>query len=166
MKVVRITEIPALEAGLARFDAWWTGLTRRERILLGTLAALLAGVVLVYGVIKPIQSARAEAIADIRTYETLNARILAAGKLTTAQVPQRTGAPESIISSAASSAGFAVSTQPTDDGVRATATDISYDSVLHWIEDVSKSSSLSVTRADISHGSAAGQVDVTVDFAA
>ena len=53
---------------MSRLDpviAWWEGRTRRERILLGIMAGLLAAVIAWYGVIAPIGAWRADA-ADRR----------------------------------------------------------------------------------------------------
>ncbi|WNO54792.1 type II secretion system protein GspM [Stakelama saccharophila] len=162
---MRIREVPALEGRFARFDAWWRALSQRERVLLGTLAVLVAAVVLVFGVVKPIQAARADAIADIRTYETLNARIRAAGTLTTAQAPRRTGTPESIVAAAASAVGLSPTTQGTATGIRASVAAAPYDAVVRWVDDVTRSSALSVTNAKISRSEGAGRVDAVVDFA-
>ena len=102
MRVIRIIELPALDAALLRLSDWWHGLTRREQLLVGTLGVLLAVAILVYGVIKPLQASRAQSLADIRTYETLNARINAAGTLgAPAGPPPRTGAPADILTQSA-----------------------------------------------------------------
>ena len=60
MSVIRIIRVPALESAIARFDAWWDSRSPRERVMLSVLGALIGGVVLVYGVIFPLQNARAE----------------------------------------------------------------------------------------------------------
>ena len=59
---------------LSGLSLWWAGLSLQERVLVGVLATLLGLAVLIYGVVKPLQAARADAIADIRGFETLNAR--------------------------------------------------------------------------------------------
>ena len=57
--------------------------------------------------IKPLQASRAQSIADIRTYETLNARINAADALgAPAGPPPRTGAPADILTQSAQSFGL------------------------------------------------------------
>lgn len=159
-----LARMPALDAALIRFDGWWSNLSRRERILLGVLGALLAGVVLVYGVVKPIQAARAQALAEIRTYETLSARIRAAGTLTPASGPRRQGAPASVVSAAATSFGLVATTEPIPGGVRATIADGSYESVMAWLADLGASSSLGARRVAIQRRPAPGRVSATVDF--
>lgn len=165
MKVI-LTRMPALEAALTRFDAWWSGLSRRERILVGTMSALLAAVALIYGVIKPLQSARASAIADIRTYETLNARILAAGTLSNAPRPRRQGAPLRIVADSAAALGLSVTPEATPGGVRATIADATYDNLMAWLADLAATSDLRATRVAIQRHGAAGHVSAIVDFGA
>ena len=48
MSGLRIARPRGLDAALARLSAWWDGLSMRERVLVGTMAALLAAVVLNY----------------------------------------------------------------------------------------------------------------------
>lgn len=165
MKVI-LTRVPALEAALIRFDGWWGGLSRRERALVGTMTALLAGVILVFGVIKPLQSARAAAIADIRTYETLNARILAAGTLGRSSAPRRQGPPLQVASASATALGLAVTPEAIPGGVRVTVADASYDTLMAWLADLSATSDLRARRVTIQRRPAAGHVSATVDFGA
>jgi general secretion pathway protein M len=155
---------PRLDAAIARFEGWWSGRSQRERVLLTVLGLLLAGAVTVYGVIKPLQAARAEARAEIRTYETLSARIRAAGTLSP-QGPRRTGTPVEIVQGAAQGQQLGVTADPTDGGVRATVASGRYDQVLNWIGEVSRSSSLAVTSARITRKAEPGMVEAVVDFA-
>jgi general secretion pathway protein M len=161
-----LARMPALDAALIRFDAWWSGLSRRERIMVGGLAALLAALVLVYGVVKPLQSARASALQDIRTYETLTARIRAAGTLSSSQPQRRQGSPADVITGSAPSFGFTPSVAALDGGARATIADASYDSLMAWLADLSATSSLRIRRVDIQRRAEPGRVSATVDFGA
>lgn len=162
--IVRILARSRLEAGLARFDRWWSGLSRRERVLVGTLAALLVLLVAVYGVVKPIQAARADARADIRQFETLNARIRAAGTLPPAQ-PLAAGPPDATIAAAAARAGLAVQTVPlVAGGYRITVSDGGYDGVIRWIDEVARTTTLGVRQVSIVRGAAPGRVSATVEF--
>lgn len=159
-----ITRMPALDAALIRFDAWWGGLSHRERVLLSVLGTLLALAVLVYGVIKPLQSARAEAISDIRTYETLSARVRAAGTLNATPVARRTGAPADVATSSATGFGLTATPQAVPGGVRVTLADASYDSLLAWLADLSATSDLRVRNLSVQRRPAAGRVSATVDL--
>lgn len=165
MSIIRIVRMPALDAALARFDGWWSGLSHRERVLLGVMAVLLFVVVAVFGVVKPLQAARAEALQDIRTYETLTARIRAAGTLAPATAPMRTGAPIEIIAGSAQSFGLAVQASPTADGaVQAVIADGSYDAILGWVADLGATSALRLRTADLRRGTAPGRVGATLVF--
>jgi general secretion pathway protein M len=158
------TQLPTLDAGLSRTDSWWQARSPRERMMLAGLAALLAAVVLIYGVVKPIQGARAGALADIRTYETLNARIRAAGTLSSAKPQRRTGAPEAIATQSAGGFGVALTTAPIAGGVRATVADASYDSLVHWLADVTTTSDLRIRRVTLQRLGQPGHVSASVEL--
>ncbi|MDT8757115.1 type II secretion system protein M [Sphingomonas psychrotolerans] len=165
MRIV-IARLPALDAALIRFDNWWSGLSRREQILVAVLGGLLAFTVLVFGVIKPLQAARAEALADIRTYETLSARIRAAGTLTTARAPRRQGAPAQVATSSATAFGLAIAPETIPGGLRVTIADASYDSLVAWLADLAATSDLRVRRVSIQRRSSPGRVSASMDFGA
>lgn len=157
---------PRLEAAIARFEGWWATLSQRERVLLTVLGILLAGAVLVLGVVKPLQAARAEAKADIRTYETLSARIRAVGTLQP-QTPgqRRTGSPTEIVQAAAQAQALSVAVEPAGDGVRAVVSEGEYARVANWLADVNRSSGLAVTAARIVKRPTSGMVQAEVSFA-
>jgi general secretion pathway protein M len=163
MRIV-ITRLPALEAALLRFDTWWSGLSRRERVMAAGLGTLLAVVVLVYGVVKPLQAARADALADIRTYETLSARVRAAGTLTAAPAPRRQGPPAQVATSSATAFGLVAAPQAIPGGTRVTIADASYDSLMAWLADLSATSDLRVRRLSIQRRPSPGRVSASVDF--
>lgn len=165
MSVIRIVELPAVEAAWLRARTWWDGLSPRERILVGTLGTLLAVAILVYGVIRPLQAARATALADIRTYETLNARIRAAGTLGPQSTPtQRTGAPQDILQQSAAGFGLVIQVEATPGGVRAIVPEGNYEAVVNWMADVARTSSLTATRVDMQRRDAPGRVFATVEY--
>lgn len=159
-----LSRTPTFEAWLIRFDAWWAERSQRERVLLGTMGALLLAVVLVFGVIKPIQSARAQAFAHIRTAETLSAHLRAAGSLRPA-APRRVGPPEAMVNMSAASVGLSVQTASIPGGVRATIADANYDSVLNWLADMAATTPLATRKVAIKRLPAQGHVSATVDFA-
>ncbi|WP_066720901.1 type II secretion system protein GspM [Sphingomonas pituitosa] len=158
------TQLPTLDAGLSRTGNWWQARSPRERTMLAVLGALIAVVVLVYGVVKPIQGARAAALADIRTYETLNARIRAAGSLSAVKPQRRTGAPETIATQSAGAFGVALTTAPIPGGVRASVADASYDSLVHWLADVTTTSDLRIQRVTLQRLAAPGHVSAMVEL--
>jgi general secretion pathway protein M len=133
--------------------------------MFGGLALLLAAVLLVYGVVKPLQSARAEALSDIRTYETLNARIRAAGTLGVPAAPRRQGPPAQVASSSATSFGLVVMPEAIPSGVRVTIADGTYDSLMAWLADLSATSDLRVRTVDIQRRPTPGRISASVEFA-
>ncbi|TGX54256.1 type II secretion system protein M [Sphingomonas gei] len=161
-----IARVPALDAALIRFDSWWSGLSRREQVLVGGLGIVLGLAVLVFGIIKPLQTARADALSDIRTYETLSARIRAAGTLTAARTPRRQGPPAQVATSSATAFGLIVAPEAIPGGIRVTVADASYDSLMAWLADLSGSSDLRVRRIAIQRRPSPGRVSASVDFGA
>lgn len=152
-------------AARARAAAWWDGLAPRERLLIGVLGAILAVVILTYAVIKPLQAARAQAFADIRTYETLNARLRAAGPNLKAATPQRAGPPAEVVGQSASALGFQVQANPAPAGagVSVTAAAVPYDSAIAWIADVERTTPLRPVQVRLTRASA-GRVDIAASF--
>lgn len=163
MRMIR-SRMPTLDAALIRFDAWWDRLSHRERVLLSVLGALLALAVLVYGVVKPLQAARAEALADIRTYETYSARIRAAGTLTTARPVRREGSSQKVASDSASALGLTIDAQPVGSGLRVTIADAPYDTIMAWLADLSGTSNLRVRSLALRRAAQPGRVSATVEF--
>ncbi|URW74582.1 type II secretion system protein M [Sphingomonas donggukensis] len=165
MKIVRIIELPALEAAWLRLATWWSGLSRREQWLVGTLGVLLALAILVYGVVKPLQASRAQSLADIRTYETLSARVRAAGNLGPAPGPApRTGSPVEMLTQSAAAYGLTVQVEATPSGVRATVADADYASVMNWMADVARTTGLTATQVDLRRGAAIGRVAAMIEY--
>jgi general secretion pathway protein M len=164
MRVIRIIRAPAVEAAIVRFDAWWGERSPRERVMLTGLALFLAATVLVFGIIGPLQNARARALADIRTYETLNARLRAAGPLAARARPARTGQPSQVISESAASFGLSPRVDKATDGFTATLTDAPYESVIAWLGDMGATSRLRIRRVTLQRASAAGHVSATIGF--
>lgn len=150
---------------VVRTTDWWNGLTPRERVLVGTLGTLLMLTIVVFGIVKPLQASRAQSIADIRTYETLIARINAADTLgAPAGPPPRTGAPLDILTQSAQSFGLQVQVEATPTGLRATVADAPYDAVVNWMADVARTSSLTATRVDLQKRRVPGRVFAQVEY--
>lgn len=164
MRMARIVALPVAGAAWLRARSWWDALSARERVLVGVLGTLLALAILVCGIVRPLQAARADALADIRTYETLNARIRAAGTLAPAGPPPRTGPAADIVAQSAGGFGLTVRTEPVAGGVRVTVADASYDAVVNWMADVARTSGLVATRVDVVRGAAPGRVRATVEY--
>jgi general secretion pathway protein M len=165
VRVIRIIRTPAVESAIARFDAWWNERSPRERVMLGAMAALFGIAILVFGIIGPLQNARAKALADIRTYETINARLRAAGPLTEPRTgPVRTGPPAQVLSVSAASFGLSPRVEAVPGGARAVLTDVPYDSLISWLGDLGATAKLRVRRVSLQRGSSAGHVNATIGF--
>lgn len=162
MRIIRIVEHPTVE----RVRVWWLGLTPRERVLLGVLGTLLMLAILIYGVVKPLQASRAESLADIRTYETLMARVNAAPALgPQATGPQpRTGSPAEILAQSAATYGVQMQAEATPAGIRVTVADAPYDAVVNWMADIARTSTLAATRVDIQKRPTPGRVFAQIEY--
>lgn len=164
MRVIRIIRTPAVESALARFDGWWNDRSPRERVMLGVMTALIAILILVFGVIGPLQNARAKALADIRTYETINARLRAAGPIRPRTGPARSGPPAQVLSVSAATFGLNPRVEDMPGGVRAVLTDVPYDSLVSWLGDLGATAKLRVRRVSLQRGASAGHVNATIGF--
>lgn len=157
---------PRLDPYRSRFATWWGARSRREQQLLAGLAAVAAVALLIVLVVQPLQAARADALSRIRTYDTLDARIRAAGPAIGAPA-QRSGAPEAIVTASAAQFGVTAATQPAAAGrLRVTVSGASYDAIVRWLDDVARTSSLRVATMRLTKGASAGSVDADVVFAA
>lgn len=143
--------------------AFWSQRSRRERVLIAVAGALALLVVTMTLIVRPLQSARAQAIADIRTYETLSARIRAAGPGFTG-ARRREGAPEAVI--AASAAEFGLAARPTAEAgmIRVAVADAPFESLVRWIAEVERSTDLRVRRIRIETNGAPGRVSAAMSF--
>ncbi|WP_109806432.1 type II secretion system protein M [Sphingosinithalassobacter portus] len=158
--------ISAIEPTFARIGTWWDGLSNRERWMVGGLGLFLAALIVIYGIVKPLQAARADAMQQIRTYETLNARIRAAGTLSATPPPAiQAGATTDILTASAQRFGIDAAVAQTPEGARVEIVQAKYDDILAWIADLATGSSLNLTRLDMKRGAAPGQVSVTAEFA-
>ena len=167
MSALRITRSPTLDAWGAKFGQWWAGLSTRERWMVGTLGGIVGVLVLVFGVVQPLQAARAEALADIRTYETLTARVRASGGLVPqgSQPQQRSGAPVEAAQAAAGEAGVTATIAAGGAGVTAQVAEAPYEAVVGWIANVERTTPLRARRVELRKGGAAGRVSASVEFA-
>jgi general secretion pathway protein M len=161
MKVMILRRLAVFEPYMLRGRTWWVGLSRREQILLGVLGGLAALWLLSVLVVAPLQSARAKAIADIRTYETLNARIRQAGSLSAAGSTRRTGPAISIIPASAGEFGLAfASVAPDGSNVRLNAGQVPYDSLMRWLAEMERSSNIRVVHLKLQRSPTPGMVAV------
>lgn len=163
---MKIERSPTIDAALLRFQLWWSGLSPRERVMVGTLGAILAALILVFGIVKPLQGARADAIADIRSHETLAARVRAAGTLVAPGTQPRLsdGPPVEAAQAAASAAGLDVALTPGGAGASGQIAEARYEAVVGWIAVVERTTVLRARRVEMTKGRAPGRVSASVEF--
>ena len=138
---------------------WWAGRSRREQWLLGVLFVLLALAGVLTLLVRPLQTARAAALADLRTYDTIQARILAAGPVSAVPAARRTGDVPAIVGASAPSFGIV----PTGIAVAGRATrlhvaPIGYEALVHWLADLARTSDVRVDRLSVERASGPGLV--------
>ena len=152
------TLFPTFEPALAKTVTWWQARSGREQWLLGILIGLLATWLLAVTVVLPIQRARATALADIRIYENLTARLRSAGTLDATPQVQVSGSPNMILSSTASQFGIVPVINSDPSGLRVTVGEAPYDALMRWIATVEQTSSIRVNRMRLERRPASGLV--------
>ena len=163
---MKIERSPTIYAAVLRFQQWWSGLSPRERVLVGALGAILGVLVLIFAIVQPLQAARADAIADIRSHETLAARVRAAGTLVApgTQPKLSEGPPIEAAQAAASAAGLTVTLAPGGAGATGQVAEASYEAVVGWIAAVERTTVLRARRVEMTKGGAPGRVTASVEF--
>lgn len=139
--------------------AWWQARSVREQWLLGILGGVALAALLLVAVVKPLQAMRGEALADLRTWQSLATRLRAAGAVGAGR-PMRSGDTATILSAAATAQGLAP--RIAADGT-ATIADAPYDAMLRWIADVEATSPLRLDTLAITPA-APGRVAATIRF--
>lgn len=154
---------PSAERGGRQVAIWWQARTRREQILLGGMAAVAAIWLLAAYVVLPLQAKRAQALADIRTFEALSARLRKTAPLPPGSAAPG-GPPATILAGSAAQYGIAPAVVADGSGFRVTVTDVAYDALIRWIVAFEQSSNLRVVRMRLERRPAAGVVsaDLTV----
>lgn len=156
---------PSLIAGGQRLSNWYQELSRREQWLVAVLGALLIAVALFYAVVRPIQTMREEANAKIRTHELLQARILAAGSLSsTPQTPRRAGSVDQILLETAAAKGLTIAPVAENGRVRVAMADVRYDALIGWMADLVATSDVRVGNLRIERLAAPGHVAAQMEF--
>jgi len=158
---------PTVEPAWQKTVAWWNARNVREQWLIGVTLALLIVWLLVTAIILPIQRTRAAALADIRTYESLSARIRGAGGLGDRPAqPQAGESPTAILSATAAPYGIVPVINSEAAGLRVTVADAPYDGLIRWIAAVEQSSPLRVVKMRLTRGPASGLVSADLTVAA
>lgn len=147
-----------------RVAQWWRERSARERRLLAALGIVLAVAALVALMIRPLQAARASALADIHVYDALAAQLRAGGPVTAA-VPRRTGDAAAIVAASLPEFGLAAASSVAQGaGVRVELRQVGYDALVRWLADLDRTSDLRVARLRIVPA-APGLIDATLVLA-
>lgn len=144
--------LASLEPWWDRGTAWWSGRSQREQVLLGALAGLGILALLLIAVVRPLETARAQAAADIRTYEMLALRVRAAGPgLGVASA--RKGAPSAVVAASAATASVNVErVEPEGGRLTVVLAPAPFDNVLRFVADLEQTSALRIGEAKIEAG--------------
>ncbi|HEX8447162.1 MAG TPA: type II secretion system protein GspM [Sphingomonas sp.] len=151
------------EPHVARVRSWWTARSTRERALLAALGAVAVIALLLVLVVKPLQAARGQALADIRTYETLSAGLTAAGSSARPAAPGRSGPVAQILTTTAAGFGLTVQrVEPEGGQTRVVMDGVPYDAVMRWLADLETGGGVTIAEVRLDRADAAGQVNVQV----
>lgn len=142
--------IAALEPYRDRARAAWGQRSPREQRLLAILGVILGVALLLILIVRPLQDARSKALADIRTYETLSARLRAAGGNIGQTGVTRTGPIAGIVTTSAAQFGIAVQRlEPEGNGVRVAIAEAPFDQTLRWLADLERTSAVRIVQVKL-----------------
>ena len=162
-----------MNAYLLKLKAWYANLQERERrvVLIGSVA--LAALILVGGILLPIESAvssaekRAAARREDLAWMHVNAPELASGSATLAN---DTGeAPVVVVDRIGREAGLGAAlrgTQPSGTGVRVQLEAAPFDTLVAWIATLEQRYGLSIDSITVDRAARPGVVNANITFAA
>lgn len=152
-------ELGALEPYWLRMRDWWGERSLREQVLLGGLAVVAIFALLLL-VLVPLREERADAIADIRAADLIEARLLSGASM---GAQFRTGEPSAIVAEIAAARRITVEqSQPAGSDIRVALAPAPFDAVMNWIAEVEATSNLRVRNLSLQRQGAAGYVAATV----
>ncbi len=154
---------PVLERRRTQFGLWWGNRTPRERRLLMVLGGTALLVLLIIGIYRPLSEARAEAIADIHTYEVLAAQLRIAGpELARLRSMDRSASP-GIITSSASTFGLTINRlDPQGDVIRVALQDAAFTQLVQWLVQLETTSTLRISEIRVDRGPNPGIVNAQI----
>jgi general secretion pathway protein M len=158
---------------VTKFKTWYAGLQERERRVVVIGAAALGLLILVGGVLLPLQSQvsaagrRAETRREDLAWMRINAPEIQSGA---ARVFKDTGeAPVVIVDRASREAGLGSTlkgTQPSGNGVRVQLEAAPFDSMVTWLATLDQRYGLAIDSITVDRGARPGLVNANVTFAA
>ena len=155
---------------LGRLQGWWwrsrnlwIERSLREQVLLGALAATAIVALLLMAVIAPLRAVRADALADIRNADLLEARIRGGGPDLAQGGKFRRGTASAIVTDSVSAARLTVQRiEPEGGNLRVVLSDAPFEQVLQWIAALEQNSRLRVINAGIERKGAPGVVSTSL----
>ena len=153
---------PAMQAALA----WGRERSRREQILIAFFGGFLALTLFWFAIPRPLLEARATALSRIETYETIKARVAAAGPGAASRVAPASGPIESVITARAAQFGLSPSVERADGGLVVTVSDARYDSVIPWLAALEGEQGAVLSRVRMERGATPGVVNLEFRIAA
>ena len=158
-----LARYPALARRRGEIASWWGNRTPRERRLLTALAGTAVLVLLLLAIYRPMAAARAQAQADIRTYEVLAAQLRIAGpELARLRAMDRSAAP-ALVSRTAAGYGIAIGRVETAGGaVQVTLQNADFTQLVQWLVQLESTSTLRVSSIRIQRTAAAGIVNARI----
>ncbi|GGE79755.1 MULTISPECIES: type II secretion system protein GspM [Sphingomonas] len=149
------------EPYVVRGRSWWMDRSPRERVMLAVLGGVAVIALMLVLVVKPLQAARGQALADIRTYETLSAGLVAAGPAVRPAGTARTGPVAQILTTTAAGFGLTVQrVEPEGGRTRVVMDGVPYDATIRWLADLETGGGVTLAELRLDRGTAPGTVNV------
>jgi general secretion pathway protein M len=154
-----------------KLRAWYAGLQEREQRMVVIGGVVVAVLILVLGILMPLQSAVSSAVkrnetqrVDLAWMQTNAPEIRAAGN----QVAGDTGeAPVVLVDRVAREAGLAGAlrgTQPNGTGVRVQLEAAPFDTLVSWLTTVDERHGLAIESITVDRGAQPGMVNASITF--
>ncbi len=157
---------------MKKLQAWYAGLEQREQRMVAIGGVAVAFLILVMGILLPLQSAVSSAASrnankreDLAWMQENAAEIRAAGN----QLPADTGeAPVVLVDRVGREAGLAAAlrgTQPSGTGVRVQLEAAPFDTLVNWLATLDERYGLSIESITVDRAPRPGMVNANVTFA-
>jgi general secretion pathway protein M len=154
-----------------KLRAWYAGLQEREQRMVAIGGVVVAVLILVLGILMPLQSAVSSAVkrnetqrVDLAWMQTNAPEIRAAGN----QVAGDTGeAPVVLVDRVAREAGLAGAlrgTQPNGTGVRVQLEAAPFDALVSWLATLDERYGLAIESITVDRGAQPGMVNASITF--
>ena len=159
-----MTRLAPLRAASDRISTVLADRTPRERLLLGSMAAVGVMALACLAIWQPLQAAGNGYAAAIARQDALTIRIATLGtEAAPAPVVSDPRPPAVIVSDAAAAATLAIRRlEPAEDRVRVVLEDADFGAVLVWLDALNRDTGLKVAEIDITRRPEPGMVSATV----